>query len=282
MSVFGLEHILYMVITLFVMISSIIIIKKFVPQQKMYLVVKIIAIIGLIMIIINRIVVSKSRDANFLDFLPDTYCSMMGFILPIVVLLFKPNTKIFQYAMFAGMIGGLLTFIYPDFLVYFDNIFNIHPFTGLLYHTIMLYLFMVSIATKYFVPTFKNWTSLPIGLAFMVVAGVFGNNVLGQNNNMYLNAPLISGTPLTWWLVGLLILVLYTIILTVYEMVTLQKNEWFWTKLFRINNRTKNVINDDNNGKTTNTVQNDNNSNNKTDIANKNDKKSNKNKPIKH
>ena len=237
MTLFGLEHILYMIIALIVMVVSIILIKKFVPQEKMYIVMKIIATVGLIIMIIYRIVVAKSRNSTFLDFLPDTYCSMMGFIMPIVILLFKPNTKIFQYAMFAGMIGGLLTFIYPDFLVYFDNIFNIHPFTGLLYHTIMLYLFLLAIVTKYFVPTFKNWTALPIGLAFMVVVAVFGNTVLEQSNNMYLNAPLISGTPLTWWLVGILILVLYTIILTVYEMITKPKNEWFWTNLFKRKNK---------------------------------------------
>lgn len=245
MSVFGIEHILFMVISLIIMISLLILFKKFIPKEKMYIVIKIIAGIGLILIIINRIVVSKSRSGTFLDFIPDTYCSMMGFILPIVVLLFNPKTKIFQYAMFAGMIGGLLTFIYPDFLVYFDSIFNIHPFTGLLYHTILLFLFLLSIITGYFVPTFKNWSSLPIGLAFMVVFAVFGNSVIGQSNNMYLNAPLISGTNLTWWLVGILYLILYTIILIVYEMITLQKNEWTIVKIFKWNKHNNLKKNDD-------------------------------------
>ena len=131
------------------------------------------------------------------------------------------------------MIGGLLTFIYPDFLVYFDNIFNIHPFTGLLYHTLMLFQFLLCIISGYFVPTFKNWSSLLIGLSFMVVFAVFGNSVLGQSNNMYLNAPLLSGTNLTWYVVGILFLLLYTIILQVYEMCTLPKTDWSIVKLFK-------------------------------------------------
>lgn len=234
MQVFGIEHIIYMIVAAIILAGLIIVIKIFVPKDKMFIPMKVTAAIGIVIMIIYRIVVSRSRSGTFLDFIPDTFCSMMGFIMPLTVLIFKPDTKIFQYAMFCGMLGGLLTFIYPDFLVYFDNIFNIHPFTGLLYHTLMLFMFLLAIITKYFVPTFKRWTSLPIGLAFMVVFAVFGNSVLGQSNNMYLKAPLLPGTPLTWWLVGILFLILYTIILQIYEMCTLPRAEWSIVKLFKL------------------------------------------------
>lgn len=234
MQVFGIEHIIYMIVAAIIMAGLIIVIKIFVPKDKMFIPMKVTAAIGIVIMIIYRIVVSRSRSGTFLDFIPDTFCSMMGFIMPLTVLIFKPDTKIFQYAMFCGMLGGLLTFIYPDFLVYFDNIFNIHPFTGLLYHTLMLFMFLLAIITKYFVPTFKRWTSLPIGLAFMVVFAVFGNSVLGQSNNMSLKAPLLPGTPLTWWLVGILFLILYTIILQIYEMCTLPRAEWSIVKLFKL------------------------------------------------
>lgn len=240
MSIYGLEHILYLVISIIVMIGFVLLVKFLVPKNKLFIVMKVVAGIGLILIIINRVVVAKSRNADFISFLPDTFCSMMGFILPIVVLLFKPTTKIFQYAIFSGMIGGLLTLFYPDFLVYFDNIFNIHPFTGLLYHTFMLLLFLIALFTGYFVPTFKNWTALPIGLAFMVVFAVFGNSVLGQSNNMYLNSPLISGTIFTWWFVGILFILLYTIIIQIYEMIKLPVKEWTMVKFF---SATRNKIN---------------------------------------
>ena len=226
MEIFCLEHILFMVVLAIIMGLAIFLIVKFVSKDKMFIPIKICAGIGLILIIINRIVVAKSRSSTFIDFLPDTYCSMMGFILPLVVLIFKPNTKIFQFAMFAGMIGGLLTFIYPDFIVYFDSMFNIHPFTGYLYHVFMLFVFLLAIISKYFVPTFKKWLSLPIGLAFMVVVGAFGNSALNQTNNMYLNAPLIDGTIFTWYTVGILFLVLYTLIIQIYEMCTLKVKEW--------------------------------------------------------
>ena len=85
-----------MVVIALIMGLSIFLILKFVPKEKMFIPIKILATIGLILIIINRIVVAKSRTSTFIDFLPDTYCSMMGFIMPLVVLFFKPNTKIFQ------------------------------------------------------------------------------------------------------------------------------------------------------------------------------------------
>ena len=232
MEIFGIEHILFLVISIVIMAALIVIFKLFVPKEKMYIVMKMCAGIGLILIIINRIVVSLSRDGTFLDFLPDTYCSMMGFIMPIAVLCFKPNSKTFQYAMFAGMIGGILTMFYPDFFVYFDNVFNIHPFTGYLYHANMFFMFVVAIATGYFKPTFKNFMSLVVGLAFMVVVGEFGNSVLGQSNNMYLNAPLISNTVFTWWFVCILYLVIYALFLQIYEMLTLKPADWSVVKVW--------------------------------------------------
>ena len=60
----------------------------------------------------------------------------------------------------------------------------------------------------------------------MVVVGVFGNSVLNQSNNMYLNAPLIDGTFFTWYIVGILFLVLYTLIIQIYEMCTIKPKEW--------------------------------------------------------
>lgn len=232
MEIYGLEHIIYLVISLILIIGLTIVFKFFIPKEKMFIVMKVLSAISLVLIIINRIVVANSRNKDFVSFLPDTYCSMMGFVLPIVVLIFKPTTKTFQYAIFAGMIGGLLTLFYPDFLVYFDNIFNIHPFTGLLYHTFMFFIFIVAISTGYFKPSFKNWSSLPIGLAFMVVVGAFGNSALNQSNNMYLNAPLISDSILTWWFVGILFLILYTLILQIYEMSTLPVKEWSIVRLY--------------------------------------------------
>ena len=254
MEIYGIEHIIYMIVSLFIMAGLIVLFKFLIPKDKRYVLFKVLAGIGLILIIIYRIVVSKSRGGTFIDFLPDTYCSMMGFIMPLVILCFSPKTKIFQFVMFAGMFGGAITFFYPDFLVYFDNIFNIHPFTALLYHTLMLFNFLCAIILGYFKPNFKNWASFPIGLAFLVVLGEFGNSVLDQYNNMYLNAPLLSGTPLTWWLVGLLMIIVYTIILQIYEMIALQKNEWSVIKLYsRLKNKffikNKNIANiNENNG----------------------------------
>ena len=232
MSIFGKEHILYCVIAFILMISSVVIIAKFVPKNKVCIPIKIVAAITLILIIINRIVVAKSRDGTWLDFLPDTFCSMMGFFLPIVVLCFKPTTKMFHFAIFSGMIGGFLTLMYPDFFVYFDNFWNIHPFTGILYHTGMFYLFLLSICTGYFQPTFRNWIALPLGLSCMVVVGEFGNSVLKQANNMYLNNPLIENTIFSWWFVGILFIGLVTLIIQIYEMVTLPKNKWSIVLLF--------------------------------------------------
>lgn len=231
MKIFGLEHILFLSFTILFTIISIIIFNKFIPKNKFHIVIKITSIILLIFIISSRILLSIKNN-NPLSFLPSTYCSMMGFVLPIVALFFKPNSKTFQFAISAGFIGGILTIIYPDFIELYNSMFEPIPFTGFVYHALMVYLFCISLFCKYYLPTFKNWSSLPIGLAFMVVVGEFGNTVLGQSNNMNLNRPILEGTIFTWWFLGISIIIWYTIILQIIEFFVLPKQQWAIIKFF--------------------------------------------------
>lgn len=96
MEIFGLEHIIYFVVAVVLMIALTIIFKVFVKKEKMYIVMKIIAGFGLVLMVIYRIIVSKSRNGTFLDFLPDTYCSMMGFIMPIIYYALNQTQKFFS------------------------------------------------------------------------------------------------------------------------------------------------------------------------------------------
>ena len=51
---------------------------------------------------------------------------------------------------------------------------------------------------------------------------------------MFLNEPLLTGTIFTWYNVGILFLILYTLIIQIYEMLTLKPNEWSVVKFWKI------------------------------------------------
>ena len=63
-------------------------------------------------------------------------------------------------------------------------------------------------------------------------SAIFAPCLFGQSNNMYLNAPLLPDTILTWWFAGILLLLLYTVCLQVYEMAALPVKEWSAVKAF--------------------------------------------------
>lgn len=215
---YGLEHILFVVVTAIVFIVSPIIIRKYVPKKYYVWIIKGIAISVLILLIINRIVTHLwYKNLTFLTFLPDSFCSTTGFVLSISVIFCKPDKYLYTFVMFAGALGGTLTLFYPDFLSEYPSFFTASPFTGMLYHSGMLYLFILSIALGYWKPTLSKVWCVIAGLTIYEIWGVFGNEVLGQQNNMYLKEPLIEGTPFSFWFVGILFILLCTIISLIFD-----------------------------------------------------------------
>lgn len=77
MAIFGIEHILYLVVVLVLSVISIILIKKFVSQEKVHIAVKITSSVLLVCVICSRIFLTV-KAGRFIKFIPDTFCSMMG------------------------------------------------------------------------------------------------------------------------------------------------------------------------------------------------------------
>ena len=153
------------------------------------------------------------------EFLPNTFCSTMGFVMPIFVLFCKKDSKNLYFALFAGFMGGLLTLLSGEDVGQ-ERVQN--TIISYFYHSLMISLAMLCVAVKYSKPTLDKVPRIFVGLSIMVVYGVFSNQVFGYSNNMYLNSPLLDGTPLTWWLTGLLMMVIAIGISLIYEAITLK------------------------------------------------------------
>lgn len=180
----------------------------------------------------NKIEIWVKYDYNFAVFVPGSFCSAMSFWGPIIMVAFKPTSKFFQFGMFGMALGGLLTTIYPMFLIGKPTIFAPVDFTGIIYHTLMFVCFVYSIGIGYYKPSMKNWMSFVLGLALMVPYILFNTQVLGGSEDMYLFDPAIEGTPLYWWLIGILSVALYTLFLLIYEQFAFKKEERWLNNVF--------------------------------------------------
>lgn len=90
------------------------------------------------------------------------------------------------------------------------------------YHGLMASLSMLCVAVKYSTPTLNKVPRVFVGLCVMVVYGIFSNQVFGYSNNMFLNSPLIDGTILTWWFVGIMFILIAFVVSIIYEAITLK------------------------------------------------------------
>lgn len=167
-------------------------------EKSKIIVIKITAGILLLATILSRFIYNNWKP-SLIDFLPNTFCSTMGFITPLFVLFCKKDSKNLYYALFAGFIGGIVTLFSGEDIGQ-EKVLN--TFISYFYHGLMATLAMLCVAVKYCKPTLNKVPRLFVGLSIMVVYGVFSNQVFDYSNNMYLNSPLLEGTPLTWWLTG--------------------------------------------------------------------------------
>ncbi|MGN1222427.1 MAG: hypothetical protein ACI4TT_04260, partial [Christensenellales bacterium] len=146
----------------------------------------------------------------------------MGFVLPLFVLFCKKDSKTLYFAVFSAFMGGVLTMLSGEDIgqVRFQN-----TVISYFYHGLMASLSMLCVAVKYSKPTLNKVPRVFIGLSIMVVYGVFSNQVFGFSNNMYLNRPLIDGTILSWWFVGIMFMLIAIVVAIVYEAITLKWHE---------------------------------------------------------
>lgn len=213
--IFGWQHFTYLAVFIILAITSYILILKFVKDEKILnIIIKCVAGALLLAVCWNRIcIVLKNNDPIYL--IPDSICGTSSFILSISVLVSKRNAGVLHYISYAAFIGGLATIIYPDFIGQDISFFYPATISGLLHHTLMVYLVVLMLLTKWFVPTLKKWYYFPLGVCCVTTYGVFLLTALKINNPLNLTGPILEGTILTWWFVALVsMLVALTVMVT--------------------------------------------------------------------
>lgn len=215
--VYGIEHLLYLGFVGVIYFIGFWWIKKYVhTEEEVKKVVRLLGFLLLLSILWNRISIAFLRD-GWNSLLPGTFCGASSLALSISALTLKKDHPVFHSVAYVGLLGGLLTIFYPDFIGQASSFFYPMTVSGLWHHTVMVFLAIVMIWKGYFIPTFKKWSYLILGLCVYMTFGVFLITVLGYNDAMYIYHPILSGTPLNWIVLGILFLIYHTIFLSVFE-----------------------------------------------------------------
>ena len=227
LAVFGIEHIIYLILMIILMVLGLIFIKKSnLDEYKLNLIFRIIGIIWLITILANRItvtysdvVINKREGYTWLNLIPNTFCGMCSLILSITFIIGKKDNFVLHSFGYIGLVGGIVTMFYPDFLdsqAFFDP----RSITGLLHHTIMAFMIILAILTGYMTPTVKKWHYIPLGMCVIMTIGMFELDCLGFVKAMQFKNPFLSSIPIlsSWYVTDLATLVVSFILLTIYDM----------------------------------------------------------------
>lgn len=223
---YGIEHIIYMITVLVLMFVGWFIIAKYVKNEKTKkLIVKISAAVLLLCILWNRISLTiynfKHHDESFfrniLTLIPLSFCGSASLFNSLATLCGKKDNKVLHCVSYYGLIGGIITIFYPDFL---DEQTFLDPRTisGLLHHTVLVWVVVTNMITGYFTPTTKKWYIYPIGLCMLMTYGLFFKEAFGLGA-MQIEDPLLKGAPIftSWYIVGLLSMVVQFVIMIGFE-----------------------------------------------------------------
>ncbi len=196
LEIWGLEHILYLIICAVILIPLMIILKlKLKNDNQIEIMFRLIGLIGLIVIILNRIATALEENWGFY-LIPSSFCGMSSFLMAISLLFYKKNNNILQAIWLITLIGMITTLAYPDFVESYRSIFELGCITSFLHHTITFYALISVFVFKYVDLTIKkSWLQIPFGIVY-IGTGFFLIFVCQVDHAFYLFNPAISGTPL--------------------------------------------------------------------------------------
>lgn len=216
--IFGVEHIVYLILAFMIGITSVILIKIFVKKEEnIVLVMRIIGFILLGLIIWNRICICI-RDSNWLLLIPDSYCGLTSFVISLALISGKKDNFIFQFFPYVGLVGGIGVMLYPSFIKQDSSFFYHATISGLLHHTVSFFAIILIFITKRYTPTLKKWYIPIISYIFILALGYFEIYVLKFDDAFNLTVPIVEGTFLTWYVVSILVFIVSYLIMLIFDL----------------------------------------------------------------
>ncbi len=223
----GLEHITYIIVSTIIGASVLLLSFLFIKNEKgRVIVLKILAGLLFISILTNRLSqVFRYETVRWYCIIPDSFCGMTSLVLSLGVLFGKKDNVILHFGWLLGLFGGISTVIYATFVGQAPSIFYIPTISGLLHHSFSAMLVVAVLMFGYMKITYKKWYCTFFGLTCYMTLGAFLMHTFNLSDAFHIAEPLISGTPLTAWVMAPMYAVGYAVIVLLIEVFRKNKKQ---------------------------------------------------------
>ena len=157
--------------------------------------------------------------------LPNQFCGMSSLVLSLAVMFGKKNNNVYHFVWALGLVGALITIFNPTFLDQGPSIFYLPTISGLLHHSLALTLVVALLLLDQINITYRKWYCTLFGFTAYLSVGAFQMSVLGLSDAFHIVEPILSGTPLTAWVMAPIYLVGYGLMLLIIELVRKHKQQ---------------------------------------------------------
>ena len=224
---FGIEHILYIIITTVLAASGLLLAKKYAKTEKSQVIIlKILAALLFVAIMTNRLSqVFRYGTIRWYCIIPDSFCGMTSLVLALAVLLGKKDNDVLHFVWLLGLFGGISTVIYATFLDQDISFFYIPTISGLLHHSLSATVVVALLMFNQIDITYKKWYCTFFGFTCYLTLGAFLMEVFDMSDAYHIAEPLIPNTPLTAWVMAPMYAMGYGMILLIVEIVKRKKSK---------------------------------------------------------
>lgn len=224
---YGIEHILYLVIVVVIGAVALILLKKFVKTDKQQeIMFRILGGVGLAAVILNRMSLAFIKYAiNLWQLIPDSYCGMTSLLLSISLLFFKKDNIILHGVWLVCIAGTIATHVYPDFLGQDLSFFYLPTISGLFHHSISLFNIITVLTFGYMRLTIKKSYAQAFAISIYLLTGLFLIYVAKFDDAFSIKTPVVEGTPLYMWLLMIIYTSVYFAIMVTIELIRRHKQK---------------------------------------------------------
>ena len=226
MKIFGWEHFVYLAVFFTLATVGIICAKKFAKTEKSQnIIIKVTGVILFLSIFASRLSITLcGSNPQWHHMLPNQFCGMSSLVLSLAVIFGKKNNNVYHFVWFIALLGGVITMIYPDFLPQDPSFFYPPTITGMLHHSLSIVMVVVLLVFNQIEITYKKWYCTVFGFACYFAFGAFLIGALGYGDAFHIRTPILSGTPLTAWIMAPLYVVIYGVVVLIVEIIRKKKS----------------------------------------------------------
>ena len=216
---FGIEHILYILITTALACVGLLAAKKYAKtESSQAFVLKLLGWLLFIAIMTNRFSqVFRYDTVRWYCIIPDSFCGMTSLVLSMAVIFGKRDNPVLHFTWLLGLFGGISTVVYATFLDQGPTIFYLPTISGLLHHSLSAIVVVAVFMFRHIDVTYKKWYCTFFGFTAYLTLGAFLMHTFDLSDAFHIAEPLLPDTPLTAWVMAPMYAVGYGLILLAFE-----------------------------------------------------------------